>query len=1370
MVEKDSRQDASGSPRTRDLFRPLHELSTEEHLEHIQDMVKDCLRQADLVLKQSTDSFPFSQACNHPCMPSLGRFSRIEQEYLYSNMHERGESRPLKTAVATLTSEPSYLQTLQKLVELVRKAVFLPILAHFDAVFESSPGPSPSAPQSPAVAPEERKEQDQTSLSHRPGERQREDGSADSEAYFALHIIFQSIQVLIPYGKAQPIAIQTNTARTLLEVCGPEIFETAFRLCYPPLNRNQPSGTVTVFQSYSAKLLASISTESALSILFKVGRVKPQMQSAPLSSSTVVLPEVADQQPRKMQSYVSKMAKRMSALHLLRPDGVSALMRFSADDDELAPNLAQLDSSRAVLILARVLSDEPAGVPRKVWIQSVLPQITQFIAEAASQPSPSPASSVQVRAVVLAMARFARKEPAWTKHILLQDYLYSAFLGQHAASSGAEDARQEASGPVPRQETVAKAEEDVVVRSLRVKQAADALLCIFEHAEPSTDFFHFLLRPILAPCLALLDHLSRQITSAGRSSKVSSKGKGRADADGGRQELRDAIRTCLSAWIRLAPAEEIAHEFGPIGGGALLERVATGRIFAIDRQRKESSSDMTTPVSESEITTETGDESVQPGDEDSDTLPVPSPELDGTSPSNQSLTWASDESGTSLRRKSQVDPLSAILDQLPASMKSQVHLTESLKASNSLPPSTLGALSLPDIQPLTLTTLLKECGRIDVAKLVLQAVLDRYVAARAQQSLRSDEPGVDVRPIIYIQFILQLFDTFGEALLKDDVQGIFAFVDFVLSQWSKQPEPSRPEDDKSAPEEKAHSEGLSGLLKISDSLPSRSQDEMSKEDGDEDSSGELTTALNLLLALLEGDPQLSTHTNPMLGVIQARLPPLFSSKDEEVRRVVQEAMLVLQARKASEHSANNRNAGKGDKTKKAQQTPRERGLEKYQEALKLLQDPILPVRAHGLVILRELVSEPEPSSDSGSTQRRNTKSARTSLISDLSEPSTERIQEVKGEEKAGQKEARPEADPALLPAILDIFVQAIQDEESYLYLNAVQGLAALAISGGKGVLKVLVGKYVKDDVGGGGGRGGLVPDQAEVDRRLRIGEALLRVVQRCGPRLGPDVSLVAEPLLTMLRKADEPVTLRTSAVSLLGTCIEAAPMAMQARGFTAALVPICLDIISLESTDRNLQSVSKLQRASQKAKRKETISVRLGSGALLDVDEEEEEQKADDALAKDTKLPQLRRSALFLLSLLLSGANQVLEMHLEEAEREVSGGGTSSLLTSIGGRKEGEGGGGGESDSSSLMTLRLPGGALLAPLPASANSGRAAGERRTTPPPLMFDPQQLERTKVVLRYVKEKDMDAVVRVQAGEAEQMCLDLEVRLVRVAAVSS
>jgi hypothetical protein len=132
----------------------------------------------------------------------------------------------------------------------------------------------------------------------------------------------------------------------------------------------------------------------------------------------------------------------------------------------------------------------------------------------------------------------------------------------------------------------------------------------------------------------------------------------------------------------------------------------------------------------------------------------------------------------------------------------------------------------------------------------------------------------------------------------------------------------------------------------------------------------------------------------------------------------------------------------------------------YQKALTLLQGPLLPVRAHGHLLLRQLASSKTPSLEDP-----------TRLVAAL--------------------------DTAPVPGVLPPSLQSIQDEDSYMFLNAVQGLAAMVEGFGKGVLRGLVADCVKGLDGVGAGE----LDEGEVGMRVRIGEALGQVVRRCGEAL-----------------------------------------------------------------------------------------------------------------------------------------------------------------------------------------------------------------------------------------------------------------------------
>ena len=270
----------------------------------------------------------------------------------------------------------------------------------------------------------------------------------------------------------------------------------------------------------------------------------------------------------------------------------------------------------------------------------------------------------------------------------------------------------------------------------------------------------------------------------------------------------------------------------------------------------------------------------------------------------------------------------------------------------------------------------------------------------------------------------------------------------------------------------------------------------------------------------------------------------------------------------------------------------------YQKALKLLQDPILPVRAHGLLLLRQLV---------------------TPTSSDVSESS--------------------KIDTALVPAILDIFLQSIQDDDSYIFSNAVQGLAAMVDAFGKDVLKSLVKEYAD----GLERLGATSLTQRELDVRARVGEALASAIRRCGAALGmygkytsidpkkyvdsdsqEAVDILVPPLFYILRSRNVPIILRMSSISLLTECEETSPLAM--LPFVTDLVNTMTDLLQIETVPSK--------------SRNSALEKDLKTTEIPDVDAE--------PTSKVPKVPAFRRAAAqFLLLVVRQTIKRVYESTFE---------------------------------------------------------------------------------------------------------------------------
>lgn len=310
--------------------------------------------------------------------------------------------------------------------------------------------------------------------------------------------------------------------------------------------------------------------------------------------------------------------------------------------------------------------------------------------------------------------------------------------------------------------------------------------------------------------------------------------------------------------------------------------------------------------------------------------------------------------------------------------------------------------------------------------------------------------------ILRLQLILKIIEECGSDIVKEATQTL-QFINLALEDAPVHMKKTAAPNTRLSQSLNASGTGLSlNDLKIVDN----DQDDMEDSVGDEVLEEEAefpellgiapseqlqVTGLTLLLALLEGHDDLTVENTPALRSISSKLSKLEEAATETTARLAKDANFILSLRSASARASTSSGEGRDDPLRASRET--------YQEALKLLQDPILPVRAQGLSILRSLVDS---------------------------------------------KDALLKTDTALIPAILDIFVHAVQDDDSFIYLSAVQGLSGMVDQFGKDILRRLVSLYVGNDPDSvGSGEKGV----KELDSRLRVGEAMIQVIQRADKSL-----------------------------------------------------------------------------------------------------------------------------------------------------------------------------------------------------------------------------------------------------------------------------
>ncbi|KAI5815456.1 hypothetical protein BZA77DRAFT_315825 [Pyronema omphalodes] len=313
-----------------------------------------------------------------------------------------------------------------------------------------------------------------------------------------------------------------------------------------------------------------------------------------------------------------------------------------------------------------------------------------------------------------------------------------------------------------------------------------------------------------------------------------------------------------------------------------------------------------------------------------------------------------------------------------------------------------------------------------------------------------------LKMLITVKILQEMLQTHGEALAKKPTETL-QIVKEVLDEYVNFLEALK------APKEKKEAPSLSNLNKIVEEVPLPSLNNEEGEESDETQQIEtVAMALTLLSILISSPDSKLTETDEKLVITMHPSLQYLSSATTIDPNLTSLAinitsLLMIHAPQAST---------------KPEETPvADKQREKYTTSLSYLRDPLIPVRAHGLYLLRELILERAPILDVTNTAR--------------------------------------------------LLITMLKDGDSFVYLNVVKCLSALTDRHSKTVTKMLVDAYMNDeDVLNLG-------DPLGLDERLRIGEALLGTVQRLHQTLvGETAQCVAEGMLSIIsrrRKNKNPV-------------------------------------------------------------------------------------------------------------------------------------------------------------------------------------------------------------------------------------------------------
>ncbi|KAK6868041.1 RNA polymerase II assembly factor RTP1 [Candida tropicalis] len=175
-------------------------------------------------------------------------------------------------------------------------------------------------------------------------------------------------------------------------------------------------------------------------------------------------------------------------------------------------------------------------------------------------------------------------------------------------------------------------------------------------------------------------------------------------------------------------------------------------------------------------------------------------------------------------------------------------------------------------------------------------------------------------------------------------------------------------------------------------------------------------------------------------------------------------------------------------------------------AITSLNDPLVPIRAHGLYLLRQLVEK---------------KSTVTTL-----------------------------------DFVINLHLVQLKDPEPFIYLNVIKGLENLLEWDKVGVLQKLCKMYSNDDDEG----------DTDLDERVKIGEVLLRFIKHENELFGGEsAELIINAVMKLIRKVgneERDHRLDMSALSILGECVTSNIFAVNIN----EVLDCCIGVLDLEKS------------------------------------------------------------------------------------------------------------------------------------------------------------------------------------------------------------
>ncbi|KAL9655140.1 hypothetical protein ABK040_008916 [Willaertia magna] len=238
---------------------------------------------------------------------------------------------------------------------------------------------------------------------------------------------------------------------------------------------------------------------------------------------------------------------------------------------------------------------------------------------------------------------------------------------------------------------------------------------------------------------------------------------------------------------------------------------------------------------------------------------------------------------------------------------------------------------------------------------------------------------------------------------------------------------------------------------------------------DEESLESLMMALGILSTILCGSiPVRTVEEEEKLQDLKPILERIKSHKDQQIAEMASTALLSIDTKEYRKIHTDVKEYSEEEKIKV-----------KFDSILQDLRDPLLPVRAHGVFALRDLVLE----------NKKN------------------------------------ELVHAQLKNIFNILQAQLKDDDSYIYYGAIGGLSTLGDVYPDEIIPILVDSFGNK--------------KQPIEERLKIGESLVEIAERCGQTLPKYAHYFVYCFLNCGKENDEDYELlRASALSNMATLVE----------------------------------------------------------------------------------------------------------------------------------------------------------------------------------------------------------------------------------------